>query len=230
MGLGHNSGNSNGTLIILKPTTKSADGKDAEKPFFAVSRKQEDGKFKQDEDESISSVSGNLTNLKVVRGDYDGNPTHTVKLILSDPAESESYLVDLRMSVLGRDILNKVLTLESTENVSISIYKNKKGYAASAVRQNDNMIKWKFERDELPAPIEIKHPVNHKVLSRDYTELNEFFAKAAEEFAENLKIQGRKNAPQPETSEPVNEDTKYSAVPSRAVENSEEDDDNDIPF
>ena len=92
-----------------------------------------------------------------------------------------------------RNLYNSLLNLETFENVSFSLYKVKgkketnkdKEYSAISVWQNDNLIKGKFKNDELPKPEVITNKAG-VILSRDYTDLDNFLESHLAELAKRV--------------------------------------------
>lgn len=205
MALG-NKGNTNGNLIILKPVTK-VDGQQC-KPFFEVKRKV-DGVWMTDED-GVTSVSGDLTKVETETREWDGSEFATAKIFLEDKAENELYLIDLRFNIATRSLFNALINVESFDDLSISIYENDNGYANFSIWQNDEMIRWKYSLDDIPAPTETTF--KGKKL-RDYSETDEFFSNKLDEFAEK-----------------VGEAPKSDPSPSTAPETAPEEEEDDIPF
>lgn len=177
-----------GNLILVKLSQKDKEDKKTE-PHFITSRKVYD-KWVEDS-ENYKSISGDISKIDIVEYEYEGNPQKSVKILLRDKEANEAYLLSLRPSILGRDIFNKILGLKELDNVEISVYTNKKGYATSSVRQNGNLTDWKFNFVDLPKPLEITHPKTGAVISRDYSELDELFLSAIKEFAEKFEIFGK---------------------------------------
>lgn len=200
--------NNSGTLVTLKPVFKSKDGSYVS-PFFRVKRKI-DGEWVED-DEGVSSVTGNITRLNIKDAEYNGQEYKDIALFLRDPAENESYIINFRMNIATRTLFNALVNLDNPENVSISLYTDKKsGYARYALRQNDDLVRWKFELDDLP---DVEEATLKGKTIRDYTDVDNFFVKELEEWAGSVLTDSKQ-----EEKAPVKE-----TVPS-------DDEDDDIPF
>ena len=192
MALKNNDYDNNSSLILVKISQRDENDKKTD-PHFVISRKVDD-KWVQDTT-TYKSISGDITRIDISEYEWEGIPQKSIKVYLKDSDAHELYGLTIKSGILGRDILNKLITLESLNNVQIDLYTNKKGYANSAVRQNGEIVKWKFEFADLPKPLEITHPKTGAVISRDYSELEELFFNATKEFAEKFEIFGKsKNA------------------------------------
>lgn len=177
MALG-NSGNNTGTLYILKIVDKDKDKKKVS-PYFSITKKV-DGKWLLQEDK-VNRVSGNLSKIEIKEQEWKGDKYNTVSLYLRDG--DESYLIDLRFNLPSRSLFNSFASLESYENLSVTVYENKSGYTALGLWQGDKMAKWKYKLDELPVPdaVTFKGKEMH-----DYSKVDEFFAKVLQEIAGKL--------------------------------------------
>jgi hypothetical protein len=179
MALKNSGGNSNSTLYILKIKTKDATGKVVD-PFFQVSAK-EDGKWVVTED-TFKSVSGKLTKVETRVGEYEGEQILSANIWLKDG--DEAYLVDLKYTMLSRSIINSLLNLEDfDQEIEISLYTNKKGYASASVRAGGQLVDWKFGLDELPKPEKVKF--KGKEMS-DFTKVDSFFQEEIKSLGERV--------------------------------------------
>lgn len=182
-----------GNLIILRPVTRDENKHDIPATFVAFEKVDE----KWVKKDTFSQVTGNIKGVEIHEDTYEGNVKHSVKVFLSDAEASETYLLDLRLNILNRSLLNALVNLKSTENVNISVYQNKKGFAASTIRQDGNMVGWKFDWATVPKPVDINHPKTGKKLQSDYAEVDEFFLLNVESWAKELgvwKVQGEAKA------------------------------------
>lgn len=181
-----------GNLIILRPITRDENKNDIaatlqafEKVEIKTGDKTEQKWVKKD---TFSQVTGNIKSVEIQEDTYEDNVKHSVKVFLQDSEASETYLLDLRMNILNRSLLNALINLPSPENVNISVYQNKKNFAASTIRQNGEMVGWLYPWDKTPKPTEILHPKTGKKLQNDYTEVDEFFLAEVEAWAKKLDI------------------------------------------
>ena len=177
MALG-NSGGNTGTLFILKVVDKDKDKKKVP-PHFSITKKV-DGKWTL-QAETVNRVSGNLSKIEIKEQEYKGDKYNTVSLYLRDG--DESYLIDLRFNLPSRSLFNSFASLESYDNLSVTVYENKSGYTALGLWQGEKMVKWKYKLDELPVPdaVTFKGKEMH-----DYTKVDDFFTKVLQEIAGKL--------------------------------------------
>jgi hypothetical protein len=188
MALKNNGYENSGNLIGVKLSQKDENDKKVD-PHFVITRKVDDS-WVQDA-ETYKSISGDITRIDISEYEWEGTPQKSIKIILRDSEANEAYILTVKLTILARDIINKLLTLQSLNGVEISVYTNKKGYASSTVRQNGEMTKWKFEFADLPKPLEITHPKTGAVISRDYSEIDELFLSEIQSFAEKFEIFGK---------------------------------------
>lgn len=183
-------------LLILKLKAKDEAGKLLVPNMFQVSEKGEDGKWAP-RAELQPRVSGNLTRVELGEGEWQGAKYGTVKLYLEDPAADEMYLLDLRYNQLSRNLFNSLVSLNSFDNLSISNYSTKskkdgKEYANISLWQGDNMVKGKTDFAALPQPEVIKHPKTQAVISRDFSEVDNFFKPQLEELSTRVSAANTK--------------------------------------
>jgi len=188
MALG-NSGGNTGTLFILKIVDKDKEKKKVA-PHFSITKKV-DGKWTV-QPETVNRVSGNLSKIEIKEQEYKGDKYNTVSLYLRDG--DESYLIDLRFNLPSRSLFNSFASLESYDNLSVTVYENKSGYTALGLWQGEKMAKWKYKLDELPVPdaVTFKGKEMH-----DYTKVDEFFTKVLQEIAGKLGGSQKKVATNP---------------------------------
>ncbi len=131
--------------------------KDRPAPEFEVKQRGADGKFTVlKTDAPVTTVRGNLIGLEVKSFDYQGDPIRSVNVTLQDGEEID--FVTIPTNFVGRSIMNSLTNLQAFENVSISLYNSKpkagtdKVYASASLRQNDELVKWKYSLTDLPAP------------------------------------------------------------------------------
>lgn len=168
-------------LLILKVKTRDAAGKDIE-PIFQVNEKNpETGKWGPVS--STPTVSGDLVRADVKEGEFDGQKTYNISVYLRDLELNETYLVDLKLNILSRGLLNSILNLANFKDVKISLYTNAKGYAAASLRQNGEMVKWKYSLNEIPPAVEVQFKGKTQ---RDFTPSDEFFVEKVKDFAADI--------------------------------------------
>lgn len=203
--LGNNNTNSNKNLVILRPITRDENKKDIN-ATFQVLRANTEGKFEKVD--TCPSVTGDLFRIETTESTWEDKVKKGFRIFLKDDAENENYLIDCKFNILTRDMLNRVLGLESFSNVTISLYRNKKGYNSSYVKAGETPSKWKYDFNELPKPDEIINPRTNEVIQRDFTALDDFFINAINEFCEKNNFNNTSKSSQGnKTDSPSNEST-----------------------
>lgn len=94
----------------------------------------------------------------------------------------ERYVISTWFTVLSRTLLNTLLSATEWElgKLSISLYKNKKGYNAVYVKNNGKTLDRKYSIDELKAKTKpIIDPDTNEVLKNKYDELETFLEQGA---------------------------------------------------
>ncbi len=171
-----------GPLYILKPVSKDAEKKDV--PAHFKVQKKTDGSY--EEQPSVTNVSGDIVRIDIKSREFNGVITKSVNLVLRDG--EETYILDLRSNIAGRSLFNAILSLENPENVSVSFYNSKKNnYPQFSLRQNDQLVDWKYKLGEVPEPIKV---VFRGVTQSDFTPTEEFFFEKLIEW--NNKYCGKK--------------------------------------
>ena len=236
MAYGKQNSGFNGRSISAKYTSK--DGTEfLEVPIFKLSEKQGD-KYPELTPEQLKAltgaethpteISGNLIDITVREGEYEGSPVRSFKLVLQD-GDTRNY-VDFGLgSMNGRTAANLVLNLKAFEDVQISSWSSfdkakNKSFSKISVRQGSSTetIKWKYdgktEGCPLPAPREFAGKGGKT--ERDFTEQEIFFYQELEKFAEVVKA-AAKNAPKNEQKQAVNE-TSTTEAPAPTEDHSED--------
>jgi hypothetical protein len=181
----------------LKAFSLKIKTKDLEKPEFLVSEKQGDKFVELPERES--TVSGNLIAIEPKEFKWENKLIKSVTATLVD--NDQIYFLTIPYSSLGRGLMNTLLSLKTFDNVEIGLYQTKaktpngKTYPASAVRQNGELIRWKFDLAQLPQPEEITFK-GEKM--RDFSKQEAFFAEQINELNKVIKANppvAQKNAP-----------------------------------
>ena len=176
------------------------DGKDVA-PFFEVSTPDEEGKWNK-LDKQIKNITGKLIQVKTKEDVWEGAPQRTFNIRLED--EEGLYLVNLGYTKLGRSLANSFLALQDLETpIQISVYVNKNSKTGASVRQNGEMIGWKFSGEDLPRPTSVTLRGQEVY---DYSNVEVFLEQELNGFAEynGLTESARKstskstNKPQPE--------------------------------
>lgn len=195
-----------GPLYILKPVSKDAEKKDVP-AHFKVQQKTVSGSY--EEQPSVTSVSGDIVRIDIKSREYNSVITKSVNLILRDG--EETYILDLRPNNAGRSLFNAILSLESPANISISFYNNKKTNRPQfSLRQNDQLVDWKYTMEEVPEPIKSSF---RGVAQYDFTPAEEFYFEKLVEW--NNKYCGKKVSAEEDETPAVVE--KPKAKPSKKV-------------
>jgi hypothetical protein len=187
MALGKNDNYTGGNLIILTLLTRDANKQDIP-ATFQVKRKNEEGDWVADK-ETFSYVKGDLFRLETYINEWVDEKTKKkmvakgFKVMLRDQEAGDIYLLDCKLNMLTRGLLNKILALTSFKGVTLGVFRGNNGMNNNYVKVGNEKVGWKFDKAVLPVPVEIKHPMTDEVLQRDYTKLDKFFLEAAEEFA-----------------------------------------------
>lgn len=169
-----------GPLYILKPRTQTR-AKEKVDPYFEVLAKNDQGKWA--ETESVSQVGGDLVKCEHKQTEWEGNKFDNINLTLRDNEKDETYLIELKLTMLTRSLLNSIFNLEEFDGLKISLYTSAKGYASSALRRHGDMVKWRFSLDEIPKPTTVLLR-GQKV--NDYFEIDQWFLEKVKELSERL--------------------------------------------
>lgn len=235
MALGSNDSNAGMDLMVLSLKQKK-DQKNVP-PYFAVKRKNEDTGKWETVDET-NAVSGSLESIEVQTQEYEGNEYKTAKIKMKDADAKEMYLIDAKFSYLSRSLFNALISLENFDKVHISLYETKrksdgKVFANSAVRdltkpKEDNMVRWKYERDEIPA---VEKVMNKKgeVKLFDSSEVDEFFEKELKELAARVEAAKGENSKE-ESSQRADEDENDVSFEEDQDSGEVEEEEDDVPF
>ena len=176
------------------------------KSAFVVSKRQENGKFEVVD--TVSDLSGSLIKVEQKVTEWEGKKIESVLVTLKDTTEtgSELYFVSFPFGIATRSLFNAMLSLKSFDNLSIGAYMTKpkteggKSYPAIALRQNGEVIRWKYELKDLPP---VKEIVFKGDKMRDYTDTDKFFVDQLAEL--NKQIHVKKEAVVATPAEPVTE-------------------------
>jgi hypothetical protein len=202
MALGKNDGFGDSNFIVLTPITRNED-KEEIAATFKVSRKNEEGNLEETK-ETVDNVTGDIFRVetysikynpktrKLVKEDEDGIVSWGYKILMRDDVAGEVYLIKSMFNLLTRDLANKLLSLDTFTGVTIGVYKNNKtGFNNAYVKTGpakEDLVRWKYERDEIPKADEITNPRTGEVTQRDYTVVDEFFIEKLNTFAKENKL------------------------------------------
>ena len=221
MALGKKNYVNDGKFYILRLVNKQKDpttGKDVplEPNQFLVNERLGEKQYSVIGHEK--AVNGDLVQIKLEKDEYEGKPYDKVRLTLKDESNKETYLLDLRMTQLTRNLFNSLLALTSFKGLSISTYlkegKDGKKYSNISLWQNNELVKGKFAWEEWPKVEELKNSKGI-VQSRDFTAVDDFFVSHLSELAKKVN-----KAEKP--AQPAKDNT--AEVPAATV------DDSEIPF
>ena len=169
MAYGNKSNDGLETLYSFRVVTKDGNNKKAP-PYFSVSKKNvETGEWENDVDK-CSFISGRIDSIFHSETEWEGDILNRVAVYIID--NDEKYKLDLNMNMLSRSLLNSLLNIDKSKPVHISLYENDRGYPSVALRQDDQLVSWKFQQDELP---EIPETVFKGKPLRDYSKQEDFF-------------------------------------------------------
>lgn len=190
MALGSSKSSQNDTdLVFLSVRSKDKDGTKV-KPHFSVGRRNAEGKIDTVESDD-SEVSGNLTRLEIKEKDFNGSITKLVLLYLKDQQAGETYVLSLNFRNSTRGLFNRLFNLETTDNLTIGVYENKRGYETFYMRQGQERVEWKYKLEDLPEP-EPKTINGNRI--NDYYEVDRFFEENLVEVATRLGVAPRAKA------------------------------------
>lgn len=233
MALGNRESYGNDPLIFLSARTKDKEGKKVA-PHFQVGRKV--GEDIVNDEQTVTTFSGALTRVEIKERTFKGKASKEIVLYVKDrnlkgpddQPSPESYRLGLLFGIAARGLFNRLATLTEVgdfTNLSIDYYENKKGYDQFGLKQNGEQVKWKYDQDQTPKPLEIKHPISGEVLQRDYTALNVFFEKELRAIAAKL---GQKETSPAKAAQPA---PAASAAPASApATDAAEAEDDSLPF
>lgn len=199
MALGRkNSDQSNSTLIFLSPRTKDEKGEKAD-PHFLI-RKKVDGEWVQAG--SVDRFSGNLSKIESKEIPLKkGGKMELITVTVEDPETEEKYVADFGFKVATRGLFNRLINLETFENIEISYWENDKGYDVLSLRQNNEPVKAKYTKEEIPQVQEVK--LRGETV-RDYILVDTFYKEELAALNDKIKVAPKtenveKKAPKEET-------------------------------
>jgi len=217
MAIGRKGGGDDYKLLVIRIKNKVKDketGKDIPitPNLFEISEKVDDKWIARPQMES--AISGNLTKIELGEKEWEEQKYKVFKFYLDDPTTKERILLDTRSTMVTRNIFNAFLNLKSFENISLSLYKkpakDKKEYTNIAVRQNDELIRGKYDIKDIPQAEEIKNSKG-VVISRDFQEVDQWYTDKLADLAKIVNSRKKITATdsviaEPETGEPQSGD------------------------
>lgn len=172
-----------GPMIYLNPRSKDVHGNKTP-PHFTIARKNENGEIERT-NESCTNVTGRLLRPRLYTRTWNEQEVKAVSLFIRDDATAETYCLDMTYRISTRQLFNALISLETVDDIAISIYENKSGYEAMTLRQNDQLVPWKYDgrKGEIPEPEKVKFKGKE---IRDYTETDNFFERELTEWADRV--------------------------------------------
>ena len=126
------------------------------------------------------NVSGDLVKVEHKTSEWEGTIFDNVSLTLQDSAKNETYLIDFKLNMLTRSLLNSLFNLTAFQDVKLGLYTGKKDYPAIGVRQAGELVKWKYSLDEIPVAEEVTFKGR---VMRDYSLVDSFYVEKIKELA-----------------------------------------------
>lgn len=94
-----------------------------------------------------------LNRVNVRKGEYEGNPTRTYSLRIT--YGGKSHIVDLGGGMTAQSVVNSFISLKdmteeerNANDLSISFYNNKEGYASASVRKAGELLQWFLSNEQ----------------------------------------------------------------------------------
>ncbi len=191
--------------------------KDLPKPIFVESEDQ-GGKFVENAEPQYN-LSGNLIGVEPKETVWQGKTIKSVNVTLVDNTAGEIYFITVPYSNLGRGLMNSLLALKSFADIEIGLYQTKpkadggKTYPAVSLRQDGEIVRWRYDQKDLPPPDEI---VFKGEKMRDFSKVEAFFSEQLKELNKVIK------------ATPVAQDKEVAAASVGAPAGPDED--KDLPF
>lgn len=192
-------------------------------PYFEVKERDENDKWVvREDDKKVTFLSGSLISVEVKENKVMIAGTEEVikSVNLTLDGGDEIYFLTVNTNSVGRNLMNSLLSLETYENLTISLYKSKPkeeggiSYSSIALRQNDELVMSKYRYTDLPAPEKVKFKGKTQ---NDFTEADDFLRAEIEKISAKVKELAKSGV-----SKPTN-DTPDSG-------SDEAGDDDDVPF
>jgi hypothetical protein len=210
-------------LVFITPRSKDADGNKVE-PYLEVSRVGADGKIAKT-NERPTRVNGNLVKIDFKDREIKGTTSKQVVLYVSDPIAKETYHISLSYRMATRGLFNALLSLGSTDDISISYYENRGGYEAFGLTQKGDRVAWKIELADQPKSEAITDKKGN-LIKNDYSDVDSFFENELKALVEKLGIAGRKTEEKPSSPQKSDAPVNASKIPTKQIESV----DDPIPF
>ncbi len=203
--IGKENKNDGTELVIVQDRTSE----DKKKSFFEFIQKV-DGQWVVTAKDSV--FSGDLKSIqhglkydisipkqRELAEKYKNRPV--IKLQLVDREANQTYLYKFNLRLATRTLINRVLALESTDGLAISIWNDREtGNEKISLKQHGKPVDWKYGLDEVPKPEELRKK-NGELISRDFDEVDKFFLDKIDEFNASKKKSHTQS--EPVVKEPV---------------------------
>lgn len=137
---------------------------DTEKIGFSVK--------KWEEKINWNELSGEITKIELKNYEYEWQTRDVFKLYIQDI--NEIYVLSSSFTSVAKNMLNALANTEAYWTVTIQLYVNKAWYNSVAVRNDNVLLKRKYEPDELNKLITVLEKKNGEKIN-DYTDQLEFF-------------------------------------------------------
>jgi len=178
-------------------------------PYFEISEKNKDTGKVEPTGATETVVSGNLIDIGEMKSELYPDKFHGY-MILQDMSASkngESYRLNFSMSNVMRNIINNLAGADQPlQDVKISVYTDKQGYAKGFVTVNGAKVDWKYSWEEISGLI-VKNKVKKAGKTVEESDYYEVDKKLMEEglplikanCMPNLATTGQVNQELPET-------------------------------
>jgi len=154
-------------VYFVKPRLK-------DKPLFELTWKVGDKKYIS----TTQKLQGRLIKIEQSSYVYGEETIETLKFHLEWMNKAEEpilFIMGSSYTSVMRNLLNTLLACkEPVEKLSLSLYSNNDGYASLYTLINGKKGEWKYDWKKLNEKVEEVKTKAGKVISREYSELNEF--------------------------------------------------------
>lgn len=171
--LGNNSSVYGDTKVVYLKLTGLKEG---QTPHFVISEKNESGK-PEPTGQTETVVSGDLIAFGEMKNEQYPDKFHGYMILqdMNAGEKGESYRINFAMTNVMRNVINNLAgATEKLNNVKISVYSDKQGYAKAFVTVNEQKVEWKWGWEELQKLV-VKNEVKKagkKVIEPDYYEVD----------------------------------------------------------
>jgi hypothetical protein len=205
-------------VFYVKVLGLSKDSSDAVE--FELKQKNSEGKFEVVDKER--TLSGQLIYVGAHTNTNDaGKEFKSIIIHLRDKREKEYYKISMGLNNMSRGIINSLAgATGSVNNLELSVYTNKKGYASAFIVADEDKEKlnWKYEYEFLEEMKDITRNEAGKVVDVDSDKLDAFIMKEVipEQVVPNIYFNG--DSAEDGAKAVVEESGLESATPMAGVE------------